>query len=112
MLKMLTADYCGDGTPFTVAGQPLNWMDDRGTMKLLQQPPQLGFEARWNDAGPVCLDKPRVDVHPTKLSDTTFGVGVSIYDLVKNTCPSTMPKQCSDENLDTEGYHLLSATPL
>ncbi len=114
MLKMLAADYCGDGFPFTVPGQPLNWEDDHGTMKLaalLAQPPQpLLLEARWKETGAVCLDKPRVDAHPTTLSTQTFGMDV--YDQVKNHCPSVMPPLCADGSFVLDGYHLLSATPL
>jgi hypothetical protein len=112
MLKMLTADYCGTGMPFTVAGQPLNWRDDHGTMKLIQQPAQLVREARWTEKGPACLDKPRIDVHPTALSNTVFGVNANIYNLVLSTCPQQMPPPCDDNTLEVDGYHLLSATPM
>jgi hypothetical protein len=110
MLKMLSGDYCGHGNAYTVAGQPLNWRDDHGTMKLaalLAQPPlPLVREARWNDKGAACLDKPRVDAHPTPLSDTTFGP--DIYDQVMSEC--VLP-QCDDSSFEVDGYHLLSATP-
>jgi len=113
MLKMLAADYCGDGTPFTVAGQPLNWRDDKGTMKLtalLFSPPQpLVLESRWNEFGAVCLNKARVDVHWTLLGWNTFGADV--YDQAKSWCPSRFPPPCADSSFDTAGYHLLSATP-
>ena len=112
MLKMLTADYCGTGTPFTVAGQPLNWRDDDGTMKFIQAPAQLAREARWTDQGPACLDKPRVDIHPTTASASVFGQGVNIYDLAVSTCGSRMPPPCADSTLEVDGYHLLSATPM
>jgi hypothetical protein len=112
MLKMLAADYCGDGTAFTVAGQPLNWRDDHGTMKLtalLFTPPQpLVLESRWNENGAVCLDKPRVDVHWTQLGFNTFGL--DLYDQVQAWCPLTMPPQCADSSFNTDGYHLLTAT--
>jgi ADYC domain len=112
MLKMLAADYCGDGTPFTVSGQPLNWADDHGTMKLLSPPQSLVLEARWTEHGAACLDKPRVDVHPTPLSTAVFGANVDIYNLVQSRCPLQMPRQCDDSSLDVAGYHLVSATPL
>jgi hypothetical protein len=112
MLKMLAADYCGDGTPFTVSGQPLNWRDDRGTMKLaalLASPPQpLILESRWTADGAACLDKPRVDVHWTQLGDQVFGPDV--YDKVLNNCPAKMPPPCADSSFNTAGYHLLTAT--
>jgi ADYC domain len=115
MLKMLAADYCGDGTPFTVGGQPLNWEDDHGTMKLaalIPQPPlPLLREARWKETGAVCLDKPRVDVHPTVTSTQVFGTNLTVYEQVKNHCPSQLPPQCAGSDFDIDGYHLLSATP-
>jgi hypothetical protein len=114
MLKMLAADYCGDGTAFTVAGQPLNWSDDKGTMKLaalMVNPPQpLALESRWNEFGPVCLDKPRVDAHWTQLGWNTFGADV--YDQAKAWCPTRFPPPCADSSFANDGYHLLSATPL
>jgi hypothetical protein len=112
MLKMLTGDYCGTGMPFTVGGQPLNWADDHGTMKLITPPAQLVREARWTDAGAACLDKPRVDVHPTAASAAVFGLNVNIYDLAVTMCGSRMPPPCDDNTLDNDGYHLLSATPM
>jgi hypothetical protein len=107
MLKMLVADYCGDGTPFTVAGQPLNWRDDHGTMKLVAAPAQLVLESRWTDGGAACLDKPRVDAHWTSLGNTTFGADV--YDQVQGHCPLQMPPPCAS-GFEVLGYHLLTAT--
>lgn len=112
MLKMLAADYCGDGMPFTVPGQPLNWEDDHGTMKLLSQPAQLALESRWTEKGAACLDKPRVDAHPTSLSTQVFGGIIPVYDQVQSHCPLQMPPPCADPSLALGGYHLLSATPL
>jgi ADYC domain len=112
MLKLLAADYCGDGTPFTVPGQPLNWRDDRGTMKLaalIAQPPKpLVLESRWTPDGAACLDKPRIDAHWTQLGNTTFGADV--YDQVQQHCTTPLPP--CDPSFEVEGYHLLSATPL
>jgi hypothetical protein len=110
MLKMLAADYCGDGMPFTVPGQPLNWQDDRDTMQLIAPPLQLVLESRWTAMGAACLEMPRVDAHPTVLSNQELGVDV--YDQVQSHCPLKMPPPCSDKSLAIDGYHLLSATPL
>ncbi len=57
MFKMFTGDYCGDGTPFTVHGQPLLWADAKAITKFAATP--ASFEAIWNENGAVCLDQPR-----------------------------------------------------
>ena len=57
MLKMFTADICGDGTSATVHGQPLLWADAKGITTFASAPASI--EAIWNDAGAVCLDTPR-----------------------------------------------------
>ena len=105
ILKMFAADYCGSGLPFTIGGQPLAWRDDRGTMKLPAGPP-LVREARWTPNGAACLDKPRLDAHWTQAGFDAFGSDV--YDQVMAVCQ--LPA-CADTTLDTDGYHLLTATP-
>ena len=57
MLKMFTADVCGDGTAFTVHGQPLLWADANHLTSFSARPASL--EAVWTDRGAVCLDAPR-----------------------------------------------------
>jgi ADYC domain len=57
MLKMFTADVCGDGTSFTVHGQPLFWADAKGITRFPNAPRSL--EAVWNEKGAVCLEEPR-----------------------------------------------------
>jgi hypothetical protein len=57
MLKMFSADVCGDGTYFTVHGQPLLWADAKGITKFASAPASI--EAIWNEKGAVCLDTPR-----------------------------------------------------
>jgi hypothetical protein len=111
MLKMLAADYCGDGTPYTVPGQPLNWRDDHSTMHLLAPAASLVLEARWTPNGAACLNKTRVDVHWIAADTTAFGLGTNIYNLVASQCGLKMPPPCADGSLNTSGYHLLSATP-
>jgi hypothetical protein len=56
-IKMLSADYCGTGDAFTVAGQPIVWHNQVG-MDFWAKPQAL--EARWNEGGAICLDTPRV----------------------------------------------------
>lgn len=57
MLKMFTADICGDGTAFTVHGEPLLWADANHLTSFAARPASL--EAVWSDRGAVCLDAPR-----------------------------------------------------
>jgi hypothetical protein len=57
MLKLLTADVCGDGTSFTVHGQPLLWADAKGVTSFQRPPARL--EAAWSEEGALCLDHPR-----------------------------------------------------
>jgi hypothetical protein len=56
-LKMFTADVCGDGTSFTVHGQPLLWADANHLTAFERSAASL--EAVWTDQGAVCLDTPR-----------------------------------------------------
>jgi hypothetical protein len=109
MLKLFAGDYCGDGTPFTVAGQPLSWADDASTMALAPVP--VLREARWYENGPACLDAPRIDVNPTPLGTATFATPPTIYDQVQAYCPAQLPPPCGGSPLGTDGLHLLSATP-
>ena len=57
-LKLLTADYCGRGRPFTIAGVPLVWQGD--VMTYRSTPWKL--EARWNENGATCLNLPRLSL--------------------------------------------------
>jgi hypothetical protein len=57
MLKMFTADVCGDGTSFTVHGQPLFWSDVKGITRFPDAP--MTLEAVWNEQGAVCMEQPR-----------------------------------------------------
>ena len=57
VLKMLTGDVCGDGTSFTVPGQPLLWQDQKSVTTFAAPPASI--EAVWSDTGAVCLNEPR-----------------------------------------------------
>jgi hypothetical protein len=54
---MLTGDVCGDGTSFTVHGQPLLWKDEKSVTTFTATPASI--EAVWGDTGAVCLNEPR-----------------------------------------------------
>lgn len=57
-IRMITADYCGDGTSFTVLGQPLEWADKRGSFPIAGANAQRE-EAKFDADGAICLDTPR-----------------------------------------------------
>jgi hypothetical protein len=107
-LKMITADYCGNGHPFTVPGQPLRWRDENLWYDTL---PTLGgmIEARWTDAGAACLNTPRVDYVWTLLGYQTYPDGVDAV-LPPNdlTWCTTRPPPCTGAMTDLQGTHLIS----
>ncbi len=57
-LKMLTADYCGDGTSYTANGTPLAWENAEGTVATTTKNGKR--EAVWTAAGALCLEATRL----------------------------------------------------
>jgi hypothetical protein len=57
-VRMIRADYCGDGTPWTQNGRKIDVYDGAG----VQQPsrPHWFFEAEWSEGGAACVSKERV----------------------------------------------------
>jgi hypothetical protein len=53
-VRALRADYCGDGTPYTVTGTLVNLFDDQGI-----QPDGVAWvpEAEWTPDGATCVSK-------------------------------------------------------
>lgn len=84
-LKMLTADYCGDGTSYTTVGHPLNFEDDLGLFVPDWYTLPGAMEARWNEDGAVCLESPR-------------NTSLARQDIA---CADMLPA-CSDKGLDGE----------
>jgi ADYC domain-containing protein len=73
MLKMYTADYCGNGLAFTVDGQPLLYDDAKhwyvppdGVPRLIENgdgtlsPPGAALEALWTPNGAACVSALRL----------------------------------------------------
>jgi len=58
-LKMITADYCGDGVSYTATGTPLMWTNASGTVTPSPGWVEGEFEAAWDAHGARCLDTPR-----------------------------------------------------
>jgi hypothetical protein len=59
-LKMITADYCGDGHSYTVDGTLLDWENQSGTVTPDPNAELGPSEAIWTADGALCLDTPRV----------------------------------------------------
>jgi len=57
-VRMLRADYCGDGTPWTQNGRRIDLYDGLGIQRMSR--PLWFFEAEWSEGGAVCLSKERV----------------------------------------------------
>ena len=56
-LKMMAADYCGDGyAGYTTVGTPIEFSDAQGSFPA---PSNLQIEAAWNEGGALCLNTPR-----------------------------------------------------
>ena len=56
-LKMITADYCGQGTSYTKNHTPLAWENAEGTVGLGPAGP---LEAVWSSTGALCLEQTRI----------------------------------------------------
>jgi hypothetical protein len=108
-MKMLAADYCGDGVPFTVAGQKLVWRGDLVSFYTTT----TELEARWYEKGALCLDVPRL-VHPSSA------LGASTYPDVRSSILATCvapgrlpPPKCRNHNpnQDDGGYRVTGNLP-
>jgi hypothetical protein len=58
-LRMVRADYGGDGSGTTRNGMRIELYDARG-IEVPVNDPRMAFEAGWTDAGAVCVNHPRV----------------------------------------------------
>ena len=57
-VRMLRADYCGDGTPWTQDGRKIDVWDAVGIQQMSR--PLWLFEAEWDGDGANCVSKERV----------------------------------------------------
>lgn len=104
MLKMVTADYCGGGIPFTLTGEPIVWrFYDQPAYPAGYHPTTV--DARWSADGATCLGEPR-------LADSTNPQAAILYPqvekMIRDTCPKL--KRCADlYDLGLDGDRLVSA---
>jgi hypothetical protein len=107
MLKLITNDACGDGTPFTAPGQPLTWEDAHGYNKLLADATSL--EMRWGSNGALCVGTPRTAI-PNTPAALAFPLLDSAADLITLCAKKgkSVPA-CTDTSLNLAGAYLVSA---
>jgi hypothetical protein len=58
-VRMVRADYCGDGTGHTRNGTPIDVFDEEG-IQADAPAPGMSFEAAWGKDGAVCLSRTRI----------------------------------------------------
>lgn len=63
-VRMLRADYCGDGTSFTRDGTLIDLYDRLGIQKD-EPAPGMRFEAGWSEDGATCVARPRIPENVT-----------------------------------------------
>lgn len=111
-LKMIVGDYCGNGTPFTVAGQPLEWADNRKWMWYPSDAPNVELEARWTAAGASCLNTPRTLANPTAESAVAFLPYHDVEEAMLDICGGRPPEcKSTDASVIDTGEHMFSANP-
>jgi ADYC domain len=57
-VRMMRADYCGDGRSYTTAGVPVDFHDREGRRSRVHAR-NMGFEAAWGANGAICVRRPR-----------------------------------------------------
>lgn len=96
-VRMVRADYCGDGHAWTRDGTIIDMWDDQGIQKSdTQNDPSFSFEAGWKPEGAVCVAHTRIPENIT-------------LDKLKAACPrlATMPT-CDEASARTTGALLLN----
>jgi hypothetical protein len=63
-IRMVRADYCGDGTPTTNEGQRIDIYDDHGIQRPANEA-AMDFEAGWTPNGAACVRHVRVKQNVT-----------------------------------------------
>jgi hypothetical protein len=88
--RMMRADYCGDGTPHTVDGTPINVYD---AFRIRVDSESWLFEAEWDEDGARCMVEERLSGHdPACMADLVdpncgdpahFGEGALLFSEVR-----------------------------
>lgn len=98
-VRMVRADYCGDGTATTLDGTAVEIFDDHGVWQP-DRLPGFRFEAGWTPTGAVCVRHTRIPKN------------VSLDDLVRR-CPRlavVVGESCDEEEARRRGAVLFNAS--
>ena len=99
MLKLLSADYCGDGRAYARNGTPLFFQDPDG---LFDPTPRWGdragaVESIWTSDGALCLDDPRLpfpgQTHADVRAEIVSACETSKVDSRRRTIPRCTAEQ-------------------
>lgn len=114
LLRLLTADYCGTGHPFTVDGLPihLEFSSSRGeaptAMSRYRTASGDPVDALWDEHGAACLSSPRL-----LRSDRPHPSEADLLEQIYRTCPpdhrlrrGDRGEQGADHWLQPDGHRL------
>ncbi len=80
--RMVRADYCGDGTSWTLDGTFID-IDDPSGLQVATDAPEMQFEAGWGPDGAVCVRTSR------------YAIASERGDAIVPSCWSSLPR-CED----------------
>ena len=91
-VRMIRADYCGDGVTHTTNGNTIDVADKWG----IQTPDtNWDIEAKWGPNGAVCLNTPRKLIHPRSSIWCAANLPYCTSNGLANGTPNTSPTQYS-----------------
>lgn len=89
-MRMIRADYCGDGVTHTTNGNPIDVSDKWG----IQMPDtSWAIEAKWGPNGAVCLNTPRKLQWPRSSIWCAASLPYCTSNGLSNGTPNTSPSQ-------------------
>lgn len=89
-VRMIRADYCGDGVHHTSNGNPIDVSD----IYNIQRPDTTwDIEAKWGPNGAVCLNTPRKLYHPRSSLPCAASLPYCTSNGLSNGTPNTNPGQ-------------------
>jgi hypothetical protein len=86
-VRMIRADYCGDGVAHTVNGNPVDAWDGLG---LNDEVASYGFEGEWDEHGSKCLSSARWSWSSRNANGTP-----AAWFVANSTCPSPDSYGCT-----------------